>query len=66
MKAAFEKRIRVMEIHLDKKAGRIPIREDVGPTKNPLKKRQRDVQQDTKTQWSLLEYFAFLSKRAIV
>ena len=49
-----------------KKAGRIPIREDVGPTKNLLKKRQRNVQQDTKTQWSLLEYFAFLSKRAIL
>ena len=49
-----------------KKAGRYPIREIVGSAKNPLKKRQRNVQQDTKTQWSLLEYFAFLSKRAFL
>ena len=49
-----------------KKAGRYPMREIVGSAKNPLKKRQRNVQQDTKTQWSLLEYFAFLSKRAFL
>ena len=45
-----------------KKAGRIPIREDVGPTKNLLKKRQRNVQQDTKTQWSLLVHFCSAAK----
>ena len=40
----------------NKKAGRIPVREDVGPAKNPLPERQRNAQQDTKTQWSLLVF----------
>lgn len=40
----------------DKKAGRIPVRENVGSAKNLLPERQRNAQQDTKTQWSLLVF----------
>ena len=40
----------------DKKAGRLPMRDDEGPAKNPLPGRQRNAQQDTKTQWSLLVF----------
>lgn len=36
-----------------KKAGRIPMRVREGPAKNLLSRRQRNVQQETKTQWSL-------------
>ena len=39
-----------------KKAGRIPVRENVGSAKNLLLRRQRNAQQDTKTQWSLLVF----------
>ena len=48
-----------------KKAGRFPIREDEGPAKNLLVKRQKNAQQDTKAQWSLLVYFIFTSKSRI-
>ena len=40
----------------NKKAGRIPVYDDVGSAKNPLPERQRNAQQDTKTQWSLLVF----------
>ena len=40
-----------------KKAGRIPVCDDVGSAKNPFPKQQRNAQQDTKTHWSLLVYF---------
>ena len=48
----------------NKKAGRFPIRAYEGPTKNLLKRRQRNAQQDTMTHWSLLVYFVpFEQKR---
>ena len=38
------------------------MREDVGPARNPLLKRRKNAQQDTKTQWSLLVYFDSAAK----
>ena len=50
----------------DKKAGRIPVRENVGSAKNPLLRRQRNAQQDTKTQWSLLVFQCLGAKEQIL
>ena len=36
-----------------KKAGRYPVRVQEGPAKNPLNRRKRNAQQDTRTLWSL-------------
>ena len=41
------------------KAGRNPIRDDEGPAKNPLSKRQRNAQQDTKTLRPVTGLFRF-------
>ena len=49
----------------DKKAGRILARAYVGSSKNPLNRRQRIVQQDTKTQCFLLVYSIFNGKRLV-
>ena len=49
-----------------KKAGRFPIREYEGPAKNLLLKRQRNAQQDTKTQWSLLVFRGLGAKEHIL
>ena len=38
------------------------MRDDEGPAKNLPLKRQRNAQQDTKTQWSLLVYFDSAAK----
>ena len=54
------------ESEKNKKAGRIPVREDVGPAKNPLPERQRNAQQDTKTQWSLLVFRCLGAKEHIL
>ena len=50
----------------DKKAGRIPVRENVGSAKNLLPERQRNAQQDTKTQWSLLVFLYPVAKELIL
>ena len=49
-----------------KKAGRIPVRENVGSAKNLLPERQRNAQQDTKTQWSLLVFRSLGAKEHIL
>ncbi len=49
-----------------KKAGRIPVRENVGSAKNLLPERQRKAQQDTKTQWSLLVFRCMGAKEHIL
>ena len=49
-----------------KKAGRIPVRENVGSAKNLLPERQRNAQQDTKTQWSLLVFRCLGAKELIL
>ena len=49
-----------------KKAGRIPVRENVGSAKNLLPERQRNVQQETKTQWSLLVFRSLGAKELIL
>ena len=38
------------------------MRDDEGPAKNPLPGRQRNAQQDTKTQWSLLVFHCLGAK----
>ena len=45
-----------------KKAGRLPMPAYVGSSKNLLPERQRNAQQDTETQWSLLVYFDSTAK----
>ena len=50
----------------NKKAGRIPVYDDVGSAKNPLPERQRNAQQDTKTQWSLLVFRCLGAKEHIL
>lgn len=47
-----------------KKAGRFPIRDDEGPAKNLLLGRQKNAQQDTKTQSSYAGISVPKSKRA--
>jgi hypothetical protein len=46
-----------------KKAGRFPVRVREGPAKNLLPRRQKNAQQDTKTQCFLCWYFYPGSKR---
>ena len=48
-----------------KKAGRFPVRVREGPAKNLFQKRQKNAQQDTMTQWSLLVYFDSGTKELI-
>lgn len=48
-----------------KKAGRFPVRVREGPAKNLFLKRQKNAQQDKKTQWSLLVYFDSGTKELI-
>ena len=50
----------------NKKAGRIPVCENVGSAKNLLPERQRNAQQDTKTQWSLLVFRCLGAKEHIL
>ena len=50
----------------DKKAGRILVRAYVGSSKNPLNRRQRIVQQETKTQLSLLVFRCLGAKEHIL
>ena len=54
------------EAEKQKKAGRIPVRENVGSAKNLLPERQRNAQQDTKTQWSLLVFRCLGAKEHIL
>ena len=49
-----------------KKAGRFPLREDEGPAKNLLVKRQRNVQQDTKTLWSIAGIFHYHEQKSYI
>ena len=53
--------LRTMQRLSTKKAGRYPVRERVGPTKNPIPRRQRNAQQK-ETQFSCW-YFVFGIKR---
>ena len=43
-----------------------PRVDDVGSAKNPLPERQRNAQQDTKTQWSLLVFRCLGAKEHIL
>ncbi len=45
-----------------KKAGRFPMREDVGPARNPLLKRRKNVQPNTKTQSSCAGFSSSVAK----
>ena len=54
------------EAERNKKAGRIPVHDDVGSAKNLFPKRQRNAQQDTKTQWSLLVFRCLGAKEHIL
>ena len=40
------------------------MRDDEGPAKNLLQKRQRNAQQDTKTQWYFAGVFLFLEQKS--
>jgi len=66
--AFFEKKLHFLPGNAGKikKAGRIPVHDDVGSAKNLFPKQQRNAQQDTKTQWSLLVYFDSGTKEQIL
>ena len=54
-----------MEVEETKKPDVSPC-DDVGSAKNPLPERQRNAQQDTKTQWSLLVFRCLEAKEHIL
>jgi hypothetical protein len=49
-------------MQIQKKAGRFPVRVREGPAKNLLPRRQKNAQQDRKTQWSLLVFSYLVAK----